>query len=102
MIRDVVTRWNSFWEAMDRFLDLREALEYFWLRYCKEFKLTETEWTLLKELHEVLGPLYAATLELSSEDMNGTSRMVLNPTSLEVMSTCGPGEAPGSLNYQHG
>ena len=76
MIRDVVTRWNSFWEAMDRFLDLREALEYFWLRYCKEFKLTETEWTLLKELCEVLGPLYAATLELSSEKHTSISKVV--------------------------
>ena len=76
MIRDVITRWNSFWEAADRFIELKDALELFWSRYCKDFKLTEDEWTLLKELCETLGPLYAATLELSSEKHCSISKII--------------------------
>lgn len=76
MIRDVVTRWNSFWEAAVRFLELKEALIIYWTRYCKDFKLTETEWTLLSEMCEVLGPVYAVTLELCAEKHTSISKIV--------------------------
>ena len=76
MIRDMVVRWNSLWAAMDRFLELKKALEIFWTKYCKEYKLTEEEWTFLSELHETLGPLYAATLELQSEKQTSISKVI--------------------------
>ena len=76
LISDCITRWNSLFEACQRFIERRAALEIYWTKFCKEFKLTEQEWTLLEELCETLGPLYAATLELSAEKHTSISKIV--------------------------
>ena len=85
MIRDIITRWNSFWAAIDRFLKLKAALEIYWSKYCKEFRLTEDEWTFLQELHEILGPVYAVTLELQSEKHASISKLIPLTNQLRVI-----------------
>ena len=76
LLASVKTRWNSFWEAIERFIELKAALELFWSKYCQDYKLTAEEWTILEELRDAMGPLYAATLELSSEKHTSISKII--------------------------
>ena len=74
LIFPVVTRWNSLWAAMDRFLKMKEALNIFWTKYCEKFKFTAEEWVFLEEVVDVLYPLYYATTQLSAEKHTSISK----------------------------
>ena len=76
LIRDVIVRWNSLYEAAKRFLELKEALVIFWTKYCTEFKFTDEDWILLEGLVEVLYPLYFVTVDLSASKHVSISKVI--------------------------
>lgn len=66
---DCETRWNSTLHMISRILDLKEALNQYW-DICDpplpgHQKLSETEFTSLKDLKTLLSPLAEATTTLS-------------------------------------
>ena len=57
LTNDVVTRWWSTYNMLDRFLHLKEQIEQYELNHEGAFKpLVEEEWDILDELHTLLEP----------------------------------------------
>ena len=74
LIQDVVTRWNSSYDMLDRFLDLYEAvkksLEDGWSERIKDgkiIKFSDANIKLVRTLTNTLGGFKDATLKLSRE-----------------------------------
>ncbi|KAH7680358.1 zinc finger protein, partial [Aphelenchoides avenae] len=57
LIQDVVTRWDSTFLMVHRFLEQRQALDAYCVQHKRELLLTATEWALLTELEKFLRPL---------------------------------------------
>lgn len=76
LLRDVRTRWNSFYSSLERFVELKDALELFFAKECKEHQLSAEEWTLAEQLVKVLRPLYEATMEISGEKFTSISKVI--------------------------
>ncbi len=65
LIQDVVTRWNSFYTMIQRFLEVKEALLLFFAKMPSENQLTPEEWELISAMVSLLEPCYNATKEMS-------------------------------------
>ncbi|KAM8709529.1 hypothetical protein ACLKA7_016349 [Drosophila subpalustris] len=64
---DVVTRWNSTFEMLQRLAKNKDALAIA-LPYLKpELCLIQTDWILLEKVLPILQPFYEVTVEVSSE-----------------------------------
>ena len=70
LAQDVVTRWNSTYLMLQRFLQLQPViwsllLDQEW-RDKLEVSISNAEWTLMEQVVKVLGVFYEATLRMSS------------------------------------
>jgi len=72
LIQDNDTRWNSFYLAISRALEVKERLEMFCRKHkphpksgtLKDDLLTHTHWYHLSRLHDCLNLFHVATLEI--------------------------------------
>ena len=67
LLKCMPVRWNAFFLSAERFVENEKALKMFFTLECKDHSLTDDEWMVLKELVEVLRPMYNVTKELSAE-----------------------------------
>ena len=74
--QDVPTRWNSKYEMCRRFLRFMPAV----LELCIKEKMknspTAEDWENLKDMVDVLAPLYQVTKELSEESHTSVSKVI--------------------------
>ena len=83
-IQDVVTRWNSTFMMLKRFVELQPVirailLDHDWQKKL-DVRLTSADWTLMEKVVKVLEVFYEATLMLSSSSAcYGTARQTKWP-----------------------
>jgi len=70
------TRFHTLYLMAERALELKDALLLFSVEYKIEDPLNEKDWKLLDEMVVVLRKLYLMTVELSSETMTTTSKVI--------------------------
>ena len=73
LILDVKTRWNTSYSMLQRFEDLRPAVEMF---ISSDPKLHTEEWLCLTDVVSLLKPLYQATVALSKSKYTSLSLTV--------------------------
>ena len=78
LILDVKTRWNTSYSMLQRFEDLRPAVEMFISSDPKlhQHRLSEEEWLCLTDVVSLLKPLYQATVALSKSKYTSLSLTV--------------------------
>ncbi len=76
--QDVPTRWNSMYDMMARFHQLKSAINLFVAEYPSDSvsPFSPAEWKAIQALEEVLKPLLSVTKELSSEKYPSLSKVV--------------------------
>jgi len=76
LLSDNATRWNSFYRAITRALNVKERIQKFLKQHTpsnrSEYdpnsdRLTPKDWTYLEKIHTCLETFYAATMTLLSE-----------------------------------
>lgn len=68
LIQDVITRWNSTFHMLDRFIELESAIKSTLALLDVELPaLTFEEWKIVKQLCTVLKPFYTVTNTISGE-----------------------------------
>lgn len=96
LVADVVTRWNSIVEILDRFLEQQPALSVALLspevrRNEKDLcTLTESDITVAEDVVKVLQPLRAVTLVMSEERSSTLSVIAPLPARLLDQISCAP------------
>ena len=84
LVQDVVTRWNSTFMMLKRFVELQPVihailLDHDWQKKL-DVRLTSADWTLMEKDVKVLEVFYEATLMLSSSSAcYGTARQTKWP-----------------------
>ncbi|KAF0755105.1 zinc finger BED domain-containing protein 4-like [Aphis craccivora] len=80
LLQDISTRWNSTYYMLDRFLELEDAIRgTLGLLDNNPIGLTIDEWTIVKELIQVLRPFEEATKAVSSSKyMTGSIIIVIS------------------------
>ena len=77
LIQQVKTRWNSFYFMLKRFLQLEQPLALFFQNSnYSEHRITLLEWSLIRELVNVLESLYIVTKNLSGEKFTTISKVL--------------------------
>lgn len=77
LLQDVVTRWNSTYFMVERFVLLKDAVKHaLALSDTEHAPLTSDEWETCKQLSEVLEPCYEVTKEMSSEKYLTASKII--------------------------
>lgn len=67
--QDVVTRWNSTYEMLQRISQIKDALVSTLSLNRPDLMLTFEEWDVISELVTILKPFYEVTIEVSAEKM---------------------------------
>ncbi|XP_025016286.1 zinc finger BED domain-containing protein 1-like [Tetranychus urticae] len=76
-IQDVITRWNSSYLMIERYLELRIEISYVLLKHSKrDDDLTDSQVNILQEIVTLLKPLYEMTLDISGEKYVTISRVI--------------------------
>lgn len=65
--QDVVTRWNSTYEMLQRIFDIKDAVISTLSLNRPDLGLSLGEWEILKDIIPVLKPFYEVTVEISAE-----------------------------------
>ncbi len=79
LIQDVPTRWNSFYEMIERFLQLKDAITLLLAQPGMDKDLpqfTASMWELISHSVKLLKPCYEATTELSGEKTSTGSKAI--------------------------
>jgi hypothetical protein len=78
LILDVKTRWNTSYSMLQRFEDLRPAVEMFISSDPKlhQHRLSEEEWLCLTDVVSLLKPIYQAKVALSKSKYTSLSLTV--------------------------
>ena len=79
LIQDCPTRWNSLYEMLQRFAELKEAVSLLLIEPGMDKDvgtLSSTDWEVIKLAIKLLGPCYEATVELSGEKMSTGSKAI--------------------------
>ena len=102
LIQDVVTRWNSTFLMLQRFLVLQPhvrsiLLDQEWQKKL-DVKLTNAEWNLMEKVVKVLGVFYEATVRFSSASAC-ISEVVPTITGLLVTLSPGDGDDLGVKDF---
>jgi hypothetical protein len=66
------TRWNLWFNMLQRLLKLRESVDYFIAKHahlCGQFILTEEDWQLIRLTVDFLQPFYQATIETQGDQI---------------------------------
>ena len=74
LIGDVATRWNSTYDLLRRFLQLRETLELFFFK--EGILFSQDDWDVIKDLIEDLKPFSDATTKVSAEKKVTVSEII--------------------------
>ncbi|KAJ8937228.1 hypothetical protein NQ314_011983 [Rhamnusium bicolor] len=78
LVQDVVTRWNSTFYTIERFIDLEVSLRStVALLDATLPTLTMEEWSVLKELCKILRPFETATCSVSDENYLSASLVIV-------------------------
>lgn len=87
LISYVKTRWNSFYNMIQRVQDMKDVMVLYFDKYKVDNtnKLTDADWSLIESLLPVFRPLYLATNELSAEKYTTLSKVI--PMIRQLMST---------------
>ncbi len=70
LVQDVVTRWNSLYLMLERFLELRDAISILLTKPGMDQDMSPLgagEWGMIEETVQLLQPCFEATVELSAE-----------------------------------
>lgn len=103
LLQDVVTRWNSTYLMLERFLKLQSVVRSLLLD--EEWKnkiddnLTNAEWSLMGKVVNVLGVFFEATLRFSSSS-SCISEVIPTITSLIVALNPNPGGDQGVTEFK--
>nr|CAI5857915.1 unnamed protein product [Callosobruchus analis] len=102
LIQDVVTRWNSTYNMINRFVELEESLRStLGLLDVQLPTISVEEWTILKELCQILAPFDEATKCVSGENyMSASLVIVLTKGLLEVCENLRSTETFSELSRQ--
>lgn len=79
LIQECTTRWNSMYLMMQRIHDEQESLKMFMERFNVSNSigaLSTEEWNMLQSTLELFKPLYEFTVEMSSEKMVTSSKVL--------------------------
>lgn len=77
VIQDCVTRWNSTYYMMSRYLILHKEISHVLLHHNKrEFDLSDSQITCIEEMVEVLKPFEEITTDISGEQYVTISRII--------------------------
>ena len=79
LIQDVPTRWNSFYEMIERFLQLKDAITLLLAQPGMDKDLpqfTASTWEVIDHAVKLLKPCYEATTELSGEKISTGSKII--------------------------
>ncbi|XP_018570925.1 zinc finger BED domain-containing protein 1-like [Anoplophora glabripennis] len=78
LVQDVVTRWNSTYYMVDRFVELEEPIRTTMALLNKDFPVISLEeWNFLKELIHILEPLENVTKLMSAENYVTASMTII-------------------------
>ena len=103
LLQDVVTRWNSTYLMLQRFLKLQSVIREILLddewKKKVDANLTNAEWNLMEKVVKVLGVFYEATLRFSSSSAC-ISEVIPTITSLLVALSPSPGEDQGVVDFK--
>lgn len=87
--QDVVTRWNSTYEMLQRIIILKEAIISTLSLTRPDLSLPLEEWEMIKEIVPILKPFYEITIEISAEKSVTLSKVtVLCNLLVSYMSKC--------------
>ena len=103
LLQGVVTRWNSTYLMLQRFLGLQSVvrgilLDDEWKKKL-DANLTNAEWNLMEKIVKVLGVFYEATLRFSSSSAC-IYEVVPTISSLLVALSPRPGEDQGVVDFK--
>ena len=79
LIQDCPTRWNSFYEMLERFLSLKDAVSLLMIQTGMDNTigfLGTDQWSVIEAVVKILHPCYEATVELSGEKMATGSKVI--------------------------
>lgn len=78
ILQDIVTRWNSTYYMVERFVELEPAIRSTIALLDEDLAiLTGEEWQLLKELCKILNPFESATRAISGEHYMSASMVIV-------------------------
>jgi len=78
LINDVVTRWNSTFDTFNRIRQLQEPLQAAIALLNNPVEtLTDTEWTVLREVSRILKPFQVITAEMSGDKYVTVSKVMM-------------------------
>lgn len=78
LIQDIVTRWNSTFFMLERFIELEEAVRTTIALLNADLpQLTAEEWTMTKDLKKILEPFEAATRAVSGQQYMTASLVIV-------------------------
>ncbi len=79
LIQDVVTRWNSLYQMLERCLELRDAISLLLTKPGMDKDMTplgSAEWGMIEDAVSLLQPCFEATVELSGEKISTGSKAI--------------------------
>ena len=77
LVQDVKTRWNSVFEMLESYIDLKEAVIIFQAKEsAKGFSFSPADWHLAEDIKQLLAPAQEATIELSGESYVSGSKVI--------------------------
>lgn len=65
--QDVITRWNSSYEMLQRIVDIQDAVTATLALIRPDLSLDLEDWQIIKEIIPILKPFYEVTVEMSAE-----------------------------------
>jgi len=74
--QDVSTRWNSVYDVVERFVNLKPALLLFISGEEKLDPFSSEEWAEMTQMVHILKPLYDVTVEQSTEKHTSISKVI--------------------------
>ncbi|KAH9629373.1 hypothetical protein HF086_008159 [Spodoptera exigua] len=75
--QDVVTRWNSTYDSLQRVLKVKEALIATLAIMRPDISLSQEDWQTIEKATELLKPFYEITLEVSGETYVSASKYIV-------------------------
>ena len=105
LVQDVVTRWNSTFLMLKRFVELQPVirailLDNDWQKKL-DVRLTNADWTLMEKVVNVLEVFYEATLKLSSSSACISDVIPIITGQLYTLSPGGNREDQGVKDFKH-